>query len=110
VRAGHADPAASRQGACVSQYENSHDDTPRFEPWLAVMLSSLVPEIVAIYLPPWFFIPAVVLTVALFLTGLVMLRRQTLRRRLQAADATTSHPRPASEGLAPTTYLDLEAQ
>jgi hypothetical protein len=66
----------------VDKYENSHDDTPRFEPWLAVLASSIVPEFVALYLPPEFFVPAILTTVVLFLTGLLMLRRQTLRRRL----------------------------
>ena len=64
----------------MSQFENTHDDVPRFEPWLAVLASSVVPEIVAMYLPPEFFIPAIAATVGLFLTGLLMLRRQTQRR------------------------------
>jgi hypothetical protein len=38
-------------------------------------------------LPRQFFIPAIVATVTLFLTGLFMLRRQTVRRRLQAMHA-----------------------
>jgi len=85
----------------VSEYENAHDDGPAFEPWLAVLSSSIVPEIVATRLPPEFFVPAIVATVTLFVTGLVMLRRQTVRRRR----VTESRP------LLPTaTYLDLEAQ
>ena len=65
----------------MSQFENSHDDTPAFEPWLVVLASSILPEIIATQLPPSFFIPAIVATVVLFLTGLLMLRRQTLARR-----------------------------
>ena len=77
----------------MSEYENSHDDTPRFEPWLAVLAASIVPEFVALYLPPQFFVPAILTTVALFLTGLVMLRRQTLRCRLaEPATRSSNHP------------------
>jgi len=85
----------------VSEYENAHDDSPAFEPWLAVLASSIVPEIVATRLPPEFFVPAIVATVTLFVTGLVMLRRQTVQRRR----ATESRPRPET-----TRYAQLEAQ
>lgn len=74
----------------MAEYENSHDDTPRFEPWLAVLAASVVPEFVALYLPAQFFIPAILTTVALFSTGLVMLRRQTLRRRLAEISTPSS--------------------
>jgi hypothetical protein len=84
----------------VSQFENTHDDIPRFEPWLAVMICSVVPEIVAAYLPPIFFVPAIVLTVTLFLTGLLMLRRQTARRRLEATRAAAD-TRPISRSYEP---------
>jgi hypothetical protein len=61
------------------------------------MASSVVPEIVAAYLPSQFFVPAIVATVTLFVSGLVMLRRQTVRRRLRAADATApTRPRARS--------------
>ena len=66
----------------MSEFENTHDDSPRFEPWLGVLASSVVPEIIAMYLPPPFFIPAIIATAGLFLTGLLMLRRQTQRRLL----------------------------
>jgi len=91
----------------VTEYENSHDDTPRFEPWLAVLASSVIPEFVALYLPPQFFVPAILTTVALFVTGLVMLRRQTLRRRQTEMRASSrplarpvEHARLEPEGLA----------
>lgn len=73
----------------MSEYENAHDDTPAFEPWLVVLLSSIVPEIVATRLPPQFFVPAIVATVTLFVAGLVMLRRQTVQRRRLAESRTT---------------------
>jgi uncharacterized membrane protein YfcA len=66
----------------VSVYENSHDDIPRFEPWLGVMASSAGPALIALYLPRYF-VPLIVAAVALFLASLVMLRRQTVRRRLR---------------------------
>ena len=91
----------------MAEYENSHDDAPKFEPWLAVMASSVVPEFVALYLPPQFFVPAIVTTVALFVTGLVMLRRQTRRGRLTETRATSrplvrpvEHARLEPEGFA----------
>ena len=89
----------------MSQYENSHDDTPAFEPWLVVLGSSIVPEIVATQLPPQFFVPAIVATVTLFVTGLVMLRRQTVRRR-EIASRMPSLARP----VAPTTAARFEAE
>jgi hypothetical protein len=69
----------------MSNYHpHTHDEEiPRFEPWLAVMASSLVPPVVALYLRGRFFLPLVVLTVVLFLASLVMLRRQTVRRRVE---------------------------
>lgn len=57
------------------------EDIPRFEPWLAVMSSSFVPIAIALYLEGRFLAPLVVTTVGLFLSGLMMLRRQTVRRR-----------------------------
>ena len=77
----------------MSQYENAHDDIPAFEPWLMVLSSSILPEIIATQLPPSFFIPAIVTTVVLFLTGLLMLRRQTLERRRLAHARVSSTPR-----------------
>ena len=62
--------------------QHSHDDDlPRFEPWLGVMASSLIPLVIALYLHSRYFIPAVAVAVALFLAALVMLRRQTVHRR-----------------------------
>jgi len=81
----------------VSQYENSHDDSPAFEPWLVVLASSIVPEIIATQLPPSFFIPAIVATVVLFATGLLMLRRQTLERR-RLAESRDAGSRQTSRG------------
>jgi len=84
----------------VSQYENSHDDSPAFEPWLVVLASSIVPEIIATQLPPSFFIPAIVATVVLFATGLLMLRRQTLERR-RLAESRAAGSRQTSRGFEP---------
>ena len=59
-----------------------HDeDVPRFEPWLGVMLTSVVPVAATMYLPGRFLMPLLTLTAALFAAGLVMLRIQTKRRR-----------------------------
>jgi hypothetical protein len=67
----------ARGGSLMSQYDNSNEDIPRFEPWLGVMASSFVPAILAMYLPPRFLAPLITLTVGLFVAGLVMLRRQS---------------------------------
>ena len=53
------------------------DDIPRFEPWLGVTASSLIPAVIALYASR-VLIPSIVATVALFLTGMLMLRRQTV--------------------------------
>jgi len=64
----------------MSNHQQAHDDDiPRFEPWLGVMASSLIPAVIALYASR-FLIPSIVATVALFLTGLLMLRRQRVRR------------------------------
>jgi hypothetical protein len=64
----------------MSEYEKPHEDIPRFEPWLGVMLSSFVPAIVTLYVPSRFLPPLIAVTVALFTAGLVMLRRQRMRK------------------------------
>lgn len=68
----------------MSNHPQSHDDdVPRFEPWLGVMASSVVPVVVALYVHSRYLVPLIVATVVLFLFSLVMLRRQTVRRRLE---------------------------
>jgi len=72
----------------MSEYKNSHyqngdDDGPRSEPWLGVMASSIVPLVIAANVHGRYLLPLVVVTVALFLAGIVMLRRQTTRRRTE---------------------------
>ena len=62
----------------MSEYENSHEDIPRFEPWLGVMLSAVVPALGTVYAPSAFLVPLIVATAALFVGSLIMLRRQTL--------------------------------
>ena len=73
---------------------DSHDeDIPRFEPWLAVMASSFIPIVIALNLHARFLAPLVVATVVLFLAGLMMLRRQTVRRGLAEANRPPSGAR-----------------
>jgi hypothetical protein len=86
----------------VSEYKNSHyqngdDDGPRSEPWLGVMASSIVPLVIAANVHGRYLVPLVVVTVVLFLAGLVMLRLQTMRRRREG-------------GVASTTDLELESR
>ena len=76
----------------MSAYENSHEDIPRFEPWLGVMASSIVPAVLPLYLPARYLVPLIVLTVALFLTSLVMLRRQTIQRKLEQMQTPPDGP------------------
>ena len=66
----------------MSQHHVSHDhdDIPRFEPWLGVMASSLVPAAVAIALPRALAVLLVACTVLLFVTGIAMLVLQSRRR------------------------------
>jgi hypothetical protein len=74
----------------MSDKSNTHDDgTPRAEPWLAVMASSILPPVAALYLPAPFLVPLIVVTVVLFGSGLLMLRRQNTRRaRERSLDPT----------------------
>lgn len=70
----------------MSKYQASHDeDIPRFEPWLGVLFASLLPVIVALFVPHAFVVPLIVTTLLLFVAGLVMLRFQSQRRRREQA-------------------------
>jgi len=72
----------------MSNYQNPHDDDiPRFEPWLGVTASAVGPVIVALYLPSIYVIPLIAVSVVLFAAGLIMLRRQTLRRARDRGEA-----------------------
>lgn len=70
----------------MSAYPDVHDDgIPRFEPWLRVMASAFIPVFLALFVHSRFQLPLIVATAALFLAGLVMLRRQTIQRRVDRA-------------------------
>lgn len=87
------------------QYDREGPDgegIPRFEPWLRVLASSLIPAILALYLHSRFLIPSIVATVLLFVGGLVMLRRDAVRRRVQEQ----KHLLPAARSVARP--LDVE--
>lgn len=58
------------------------EDVPRFEPWLRVTASAIMPVAVALYVHSRFLVPLLATTVVLFVAGLVMLRGQTVRRRV----------------------------
>ncbi len=74
----------------MSEYQNTHDDdVPRFEPWLGMIAGSVLPLGAAVYLPSAFPV-LMVLTVLLFVSGLVMLRLQTVRR---ARERNRTRPR-----------------
>jgi hypothetical protein len=68
----------------MSQYQNPHDeDIPRYEPWLGVMAASFVPVTVLLFLHGRFAGPLISASVILFVASLVMLRRQTSRKRTE---------------------------
>ena len=89
----------------MSEFKNSHyqdgdDDGPRSEPWLGVLAASIVPLVIAANVHGRYLVPLGVVTVVLFLAGLVMLRRQTIRQR---REHRRTEPRarslaPASDG------------
>ena len=87
----------------MSECQNTHDDdVPRFEPWLGMIAGSVLPLGAAIYLPSAFPV-LMVLTVLLFVSGLIMLRLQTVRRaREQNRTQSRIRPevRPTDESLA----------
>jgi hypothetical protein len=86
----------------MSTYENDNDDDmPRFEPWLRVMTSAFVPGIGILYLPQYL-VPLVAIAAVLYVAGLVMLRRQTLRRARQRGDARLPSATPAATLVAST--------
>ena len=73
----------------MSKYQASHDeDIPRFEPWLGVLFASLVPVILALFVPHAFAVPLIAITVLLFVAGLVMLRLQSRRHTRERASFT----------------------
>lgn len=81
----------------MSTDHRSHDeDIPRFDPWLGVMASSVVPVIVALYVHSRYLVPLIVATVLLFIASLVMLRRQNLRQRRDSEKDSLRHPRSES--------------
>ena len=87
----------------MSEYQNTHDDdVPRFEPWLGMIAGSVLPLGAAVYLPSAFPV-LMILTVLLFVSGLIMLRLQTVRRaREQNRTQSRIRPevRPTDESLA----------
>jgi hypothetical protein len=62
----------------MSTHDSEHERTnePRFEPWLAVTGSSVLPASIALASPPQLFVPLCAASAFLFVTGLFMLRRQ----------------------------------
>lgn len=65
----------------MQDHETLNQDIPRFEPWLGVMGASFVPAAASVFLPTSFLIPLIVFTALLFGASLVMLWRQSIRRR-----------------------------
>jgi hypothetical protein len=61
------------------EYKDPEYDIPRYEPSLGVIALCVVPAVASVFLPPPFLIPMIAATVALFATGLLMLRRQNRR-------------------------------
>jgi hypothetical protein len=76
----------------MSNQQHHHEDVPRFEPWLRVMFASLFPAAAASYAPPSFLVPLLVVTVGLFVGGLIMLRRQSMQRRRQPRPRASLQP------------------
>lgn len=68
----------------MSEYQHQHshheEDVPRFEPWLGVMASSLLPVSAALFLPS-LMVPLIAMTVLLFAGGVVMFRAHSMRVR-----------------------------
>ena len=67
----------------MSEYHSPDAEAhfPRFEPWLAVLGASFVPAVLTAYVPASFRVPLIAGTALLLVTGLVMLVRETRRRR-----------------------------
>jgi hypothetical protein len=84
----------------MSKSQASHDDDiPRFEPWLGVLSSSLMPVFVALFVPHAFAPPLIALTVLLFVAGLVMLRIQSQRRASECVSAPPAASSRSAGGL-----------
>jgi hypothetical protein len=62
--------------------ETTHDtDTPRLEPWLLVMLTAIVPMVVALVVGKEFVLHFATVSGILFVAGLAMFIAQERRRR-----------------------------
>jgi hypothetical protein len=70
------------------QSSHSDQDIPRFEPWVAVIGSSIIPVVASVYLPSVFLVPLIVSSVVLFALGLFLLHRQTVRQSRPDAEAS----------------------
>jgi len=75
-------------------HHNAHDDGPRFDAWLAVMSSSVIPVLIAIFLPAAALAPLVAAGVLLFVAGSVMLRLQSARQRREQTVQSSAMPSP----------------
>ena len=89
----------------MSEYQNTHDDgIPRFEPWLGMIAGAVLPLGAAFFFPKAFPL-LLVITVLLFVGGLIMLRVQSVRR---ARDRNRARPMPRPTGQ-PTDELLVHA-
>ena len=70
----------------MSEYEipDAHHDTPKFEPWLGMMLASFIPAVLTVFVPDVAIAPLVVVTVLLLSVAFVMLTRHMRRTRVEA--------------------------
>lgn len=93
----------SREAEFVSQNQHSHssDDIPRFEAWLGVLATSLLPAGAALFLPHAFAIPLIACTVLLFTVGLVMLSVQSRRSAHRERELEPSRHPPDSPAHTP---------
>lgn len=80
----------------MSNHDSSPNrgETPRYEAWLGVVASSMLPPVAAFFTPASLQLPLFVLTGLLFFTGLAMLwrgqkRAEAVRADSSARDSTT---------------------
>ena len=73
--------SASARPSAPEHQPHDHHDTPRFEPWLAVLVAGIVPMVIALFVPRTHFTILAAISGLLFVTGLAMFVASERRAR-----------------------------
>jgi L-asparagine transporter-like permease len=73
--------SASARTSATEDQPHDHHDVPRFEAWLAVLVSGIVPMVIALFVPRTYFAILATISALLFVIGLAMLVASERRAR-----------------------------